>query len=104
MTRTRERCDELAAQGFMVILPDYFRGDVPEECGPGDFACWGGTLETPNLGSLSYHANNRNYPLHPSSLGAHHGGKHELDEIGSRLEPGQVLGGREGGHHLCCCW
>jgi len=39
--RTRERCDELAAQGFMVILPDYFRGDVPEECGPGDFACWG---------------------------------------------------------------
>ena len=50
MTRTRERCDELAAQGFMVILPDYFRGDVPEECGPGDFACWGGTLGTPNLG------------------------------------------------------
>ena len=40
--RTRERCDQLAAEGFMVILPDYFRGNVPEECGPGDFACWGG--------------------------------------------------------------
>merc|ERR1712130_792969 len=39
--RTRERCDELAAQGFMVILPDYFRGVVPQECAPGDFACWG---------------------------------------------------------------
>jgi len=37
--RTRERCDELAAQGFMVILPDYFI-EKPEECGPGDFACW----------------------------------------------------------------
>ena len=42
--RTRERCDDLAAQGFMVILPDYFRGVVPEECGPGDFACWAGAL------------------------------------------------------------
>ena len=40
--RTRERCDQLAAEGFLVILPDYFRGNVPEECGPGDFACWGG--------------------------------------------------------------
>ena len=43
--RTRERCDQLAAEGFMVILPDYFRGNVPEECGPGDFACWGGEEE-----------------------------------------------------------
>jgi len=42
--RTRERCDDLAAQGFMVILPDYFRGVVPEECGPGDFACWAGLV------------------------------------------------------------
>ena len=50
MSRTRERCDDLAARGFMVILPDYFRGVVPEECGPGDFACWQGTLGTPNLG------------------------------------------------------
>ena len=43
--RTRERCDQLAAEGFLVILPDYFRGKVPEECGPGDFACWGGEEE-----------------------------------------------------------
>ena len=43
--RTRERCDQLAAEGFLVILPDYFRGNVPEECGPGDFACWGGEEE-----------------------------------------------------------
>ena len=49
--RTRERCDDLAAQGFMVILPDYFRGVVPEECGPGDFACWAGAMGTNNLGS-----------------------------------------------------
>ena len=41
VTRTRERCDQLAAQGFMVIMPDYFR-TTPEECGPGDFACWAG--------------------------------------------------------------
>ena len=50
MSRTRERCDDLAAQGFMVILPDYFRGVVPEECGPGDFACWQGRLGTPIWG------------------------------------------------------
>jgi len=49
--RTRERCDQLAAEGFMVILPDYFRGNVPEECGPGDFACWGALV--PIMNSLS---------------------------------------------------
>lgn len=38
--RTRERCDQLAAQGFLVIMPDFFHGEVPQECGPGDFACW----------------------------------------------------------------
>ena len=52
MSRTRERCDDLATRGFMVILPDYFRGVVPEECGPGDFACWQGRLGTPNMGVL----------------------------------------------------
>ena len=40
VARTRERCDELAGRGFHVILPDYFRGEEPEQCGPGDFACW----------------------------------------------------------------
>ena len=42
MTRTRERCDELAGQGFQVILPDFYRGEVLPTCAPADFACWGG--------------------------------------------------------------
>lgn len=38
--RTRERCDQLAAQGFLVILPDYFHGEEAKHCSPGDFLCW----------------------------------------------------------------
>jgi len=45
--RTRERCDQLAAQGFMVVMPDYFR-TTPEECGPGDFACWAALMPFTN--------------------------------------------------------
>ena len=26
--RTRELCDQLASKGFLVILPDYFHGEV----------------------------------------------------------------------------
>ena len=68
MSRTRERCDDLATRGFMVILPDYFRGVVPEECGPGDFACWQGRLGTPNVGSSSYHATIATIILSPLAL------------------------------------
>jgi len=42
--RTRERCDELAAQGFQVILPDFYRGEVLPTCAPADFACWGALI------------------------------------------------------------
>lgn len=40
--RTRERCDQLASQGFMVILPDYYHGAEPPKCSPTDFFCWFG--------------------------------------------------------------
>merc|ERR1712127_129233 len=33
--RTRQLCDQLASQGFLVILPDYFRGQ-----GQGSHALW----------------------------------------------------------------
>jgi len=40
--RTRERCDQLATKGFMVILPDYYHGAEAPKCSPTDFLCWFG--------------------------------------------------------------
>jgi len=40
--RTRERCDQLASQGFLVILPDYYHGAEAPKCSPTDFLCWFG--------------------------------------------------------------
>ena len=39
--RTREYCDLFAENGFLVLLPDYFRGEVfPEELNDqGEFSC-----------------------------------------------------------------
>ena len=39
--RTREYCDLFAENGFLVLLPDYFRGEVfPEELNDqGEFTC-----------------------------------------------------------------
>jgi len=40
--RTRERCDQLASKGFMVILPDYYHGAEAQKCSSTDFFCWMG--------------------------------------------------------------
>ena len=42
VSRTRERCDQLASKGFMVILPDYYHGAEAQKCSPTDFFCWMG--------------------------------------------------------------
>ena len=40
--RTRERCDQLASKGFMVVLPDYYHGAEAQKCSSTDFFCWMG--------------------------------------------------------------
>ena len=42
VSRTRERCDQLASKGFMVILPDYYHGAEAQKCSSTDFFCWMG--------------------------------------------------------------
>jgi len=53
--RTRERCDQLASQGFMVILPDYYHGAEAPKCSPTDFFCWFGQFSSRILNPLLPH-------------------------------------------------
>ena len=72
-----------------MILPDYFRGKVPEECGPGDFACWGGEEK---CSTVSFWELWNDVFLSPHSLGADHELPLELDKSAVGLERGEGVG------------
>ena len=95
--RTRERCDQLASQGFMVILPDYYHGAEDPKCSPTDFFCWFGQFSS--LRNLQGVLN----PVLPHRAKTFHCGKLKLDPTSVRLEPGEILGWRKWGHKVCCC-
>ena len=84
--RTRERCDQLASQGFMVILPDYYHGAEAPKCSPTDFFCWFGQFSS--LRSLQGVLN----PLLPHRAKTFHRGKLKLDPTSFGLEFGEILG------------
>ena len=85
--RTRERCDEVASQGFLVILPDYYHGQEAQHCTAGDFLCWAG-------------GTNPSCPATTCRHGALHRGELQLDAAGGRLDGGEGVGRGEGGHQV----
>ena len=68
-------------------MPDFFHGEVPQECGPGDFACWAGSYFDSTLKAC-----NQLHYLHLFSRRAVLERENELDPAAFRLEPCQGLG------------